>query len=324
MNPEPFLRGRAFPGIPGVPYPRARPEDAPRLPADTWAQAKIPAGVRLELAGDAEEIEIAYETRTDELGHRGEGAGRTFAVWRGGAPVDEEKAQLGEGRVRLRLAAGGGRAIVYLPEGMKPVIVDVVPLGGRIEPPPPQPRWVAYGDSILEGWCASAPALAWPAIAAREHGLDVVNLGYAGAARGEIVSAEHVARLDADVISITHGTNCWTRIPHSPGMFREGLLAFLGVVRQARPETPVLVSSPTLRPDAEDTPNRLGATLDDLRGVMEEVAARRIEAGDHRLRLVPGRDLVDETMLPDGIHPNDEGHRAIAGALGPVLAEMIR
>jgi hypothetical protein len=33
------------------------------------------------------------------------------------------------------------------------------------------------------------------------------------------------AELEADVISITHGTNCWTRVPFSVGMFREGLRA---------------------------------------------------------------------------------------------------
>ena len=117
---------------------------------------------------------------------------------------------------------------------MRPTVISVQGVGGTVEPAPAQPRWVAYGDSVAEGWVASAPALAWPAITGREHGLDVVNMGYAGAARGEIASAEQIAGLGADVISVSHGTNCWTRTPHSAGMMREAVRGFLEVIRQGR------------------------------------------------------------------------------------------
>lgn len=321
MDPAPFLRGRAFDPAPGVPYPRADPADAARLPADTWATAQIPVGVRLEYIGDAERVRIAYRTATADLGYRGDGAGRTFAAWTGGRCVDEQPATLGDATVELSL--GGERTVVYLPEGMKPEVLDVQPVGGTLEPAPPQPRWIAYGDSVAEGWIASGPALAWPAIAGRDHSLDVVNMGYAGAARGEIVSAEQIATLDADVVSITHGTNCWTRIPFSAGMLREGTSGFLEVVRQGHPDTPILVASPVVRPDAEDTPNRLGATLGDLRRAMEEAVRERIAAGDDRLVLVEGLDLIGADMLGDGIHPNDEGHARMAAVLGPRVRSML-
>src|SRR2546421_1195965 len=148
MDPRPYLRGVAFTGTRGVPYPRAKPDDAARLPLDTWHQAQIPVGVRLEVAGDARQLTIAYRTKTDELGYRGDGAGRTFAVWRRDGPIDEEKAELGEGTVTLRLGSGGDRAIVYLPEGMRPEILDVEGVEGSIEPAPPELRWVVYGDSV--------------------------------------------------------------------------------------------------------------------------------------------------------------------------------
>jgi lysophospholipase L1-like esterase len=321
MDPAPFLRGNPYPGVESVPYPRAKPTDFIRLPFDTWSMAQIPAGVRLEISGDAVAIDIDYETQTDQLYHPG--AGKTFAAWRDGKQVAEEAAALGEGRVRIALGSGGGRAIVYLPAGMKPQVRDVAPVGGAIEPAPPQARWLCYGDSIAEGWIASHPALAWPAIVGREHGLDVINMGYAGAARAEIVSAEHIADLPADVISITHGTNCWTRIPHSTGLFREGLIVFLDVVRVGHPETPVVVASPVIRPDAETTPNKIGATLADFRRVMEEVVAERIDAGDKRMRLVPGGDMIGEGDLGDGIHPSDEGHRKMAAALGPAVRDVV-
>ena len=319
-QPEPFLRGCAFPASRRVPYPRADPADA-RIPRDTWRRAAVPAGVRLELVGDAEAVEVAYRTAGDDLGYRPDGGGRRFALWRDGELVAEEKPEVGEGRVRLSMghAPADVPAIVYLPEDMDPTVLSVTGVGVTIEPAPRQPRWLAYGDSVAEGWVASAPALAWPAVAGRDQGLDVVNLGYAGAARGELASAEQVAGLEADVISVSHGTNCWTMTPHSIAMMRAAVSAFLDVVRQGHPQTPLVVVSPVLRPDAETTPNRLGATLTDLRAAMEEAATERIEAGDGHLTLLPGADLLGPVQLADGIHPDDDGHRALAAAIGPLL-----
>ena len=294
-----------------------------RLPGDTWQMAAIPVGVRLEIVGDAWEVEIAYSTQTDQLGYRGAGAGMTFATWTREGLLAEVPAQLGDATVRLPLAQGQP-TIVYLPEGMRPTVHQVSGVGGDIAPAPSQPRWVVYGDSVAEGWIASAPALAWPAIAGREHELDVVNLGYAGAARGEIASAEQVGGLAADLITVCHGTNCWTRTPHSVGVFRESVTAFLDVVRQDHPAAPLLVASPVVRPDAEDTPNRLGATLADLRRTMEDVVQARIAGGDEHLQLVKGLDLLDAEHLGDGIHPDDEGHRRMAAVLGEAARSMIR
>jgi lysophospholipase L1-like esterase len=322
-QPEPFLRGCAWPDGAGVAYPRADPTDFARLPIDTWATAQLPVTVRLELVGDAELVEVEYRTATDDFGYRGAGAGTTFAVWRDGVRVAEEPAVLGEGTVSLGLGrhASDSPAVVYLPEGMKPTVSTVRAIGGSIEPAPHGPRWVAYGDSILEGWVASGPARAWPAIAARAFRLDVVNLGYAGSARGEIVSAEHIASLPADVISISHGTNCWTRTPHSFDQMVANTAAFLDVVRQGHPQTPIVVTTPVLRPDAEQTPNRLGATLDDLRRAMEIAVCRRADMGDECLTVVTGSGLLTADQLPDGIHPGDEGHEILARAFGAAVAE---
>jgi lysophospholipase L1-like esterase len=317
---EPYLRGCAFAPVGEVAYPRADLGPAgQRLPADTLAAAALPVGVRLELIGDARSVELTYETRTDDLGHRGEGAGRCFEAWRGDRRVARVEAKLGPGQATLELGGPGERVRIYLPEGMRPRIDALRALDGSIAPAPRQPRWLCYGDSIAEGWIASAPALAWPSRVGRTQGLDVVNLGYAGSARGEIVSAEQIAELEADVISLAHGTNCWTRTPNSVDAFRSGVHAFVEVVRQGHPRTPIVAVSPILRPDAEQTPNRLGATLRDLRRTFEAVVQERIDAGDARLTLVSGAPLIRVEQLADGVHPGDAGHQTLAAALGPVV-----
>jgi lysophospholipase L1-like esterase len=327
IDPGPYLRGNAWAGTDDLPYPRADPADLDRLPGDTVGTARLPVGVRLELVGVAEALEIAYETRTDDLGYRGEGAGTAFTLVAGSDSVSVPAA-LGAGTARFELSDRHGRepddpVVVYLPEGMRPIVRALRVVGGSLEPAPRGPRWLAYGDSIAEGWIASGPAGAWPAVAGRRFGLDVVNLGYAGSARGELPSAQQIAVLDADVISISHGTNCWSRIPFSAAMFREQTRAFLAVVRQGHPETPIVVTSPILRPDAETTPNILGATLVDLRTTMEDVVRELIAAGDQRLTLVEGGGLVEAEDLPDGIHPGDHGHAVLADAFGSAVAAVV-
>ena len=143
-------------------------------------------------------------------------------------------------------------------------------------------------------------------------------MGYAGAARGEIPSAEQIAEMDADAITIAYGTNCWVRTPHSAEMVEAGFAAFLDVVRQGHPDTPLVVVSPILRPDAETTPNRLGATLQDIRAAIERVAEDRDDVA-----LVGGVGILAADLLGDGIHPNDEGHQALADAVGPVVHEVL-
>jgi lysophospholipase L1-like esterase len=207
---------------------------------------------------------------------------------------------------------------------MRPTLLALRAVGGALAPAPSEPRWLCYGDSIVEGWKASGPGWAWPAQLGRRHGLDVVNLGYAGAARGEIASAEQIAALPADAITIAYGTNCWMRTPHSAALFAEGLRAFLAIVREAHPSVPITALSPILRVDAEQARNRLGATLADLRACFEAVVRERVAAGDARLALVPGLALVPEGELPDGIHPGDRGHARIARAVGAAIEAQLR
>lgn len=109
-QPEPFVRGAAYLPSGSVPYPRANPTDTGRIPADTWSAASIPVGVRLEMVGDALAVDVAYRTSSSNLGYRGDAAGVTFSVWRGGRKVCEEMAVLGDGLIRLSLGSASPRS----------------------------------------------------------------------------------------------------------------------------------------------------------------------------------------------------------------------
>ena len=145
------------------------------------------------MSGPAKAIELSYTAAAPAGGMRGPSYGTAFAAYPAGGdrPSAEVPARPGTGTVRLPL--GPGPSVVYLPEGMAPTVTGIAGLGGAIAPSPPQRRWLAYGDSITEGWGASAPGRTWLATAARRLDLEAVNFGYAGSGRGELVVAEAMA-----------------------------------------------------------------------------------------------------------------------------------
>ena len=106
-QPEPFIRGAPYPASAEVAYPRANPTDTARLPADIWHAATVPAGVRIELIGDAQAIDVAYRTTTGNLGYRGDGAGIVFSVWRA-----RPQGVRGGGRARRRAHPPHARIVV--------------------------------------------------------------------------------------------------------------------------------------------------------------------------------------------------------------------
>ncbi|MFI5953138.1 SGNH/GDSL hydrolase family protein [Cryptosporangium sp. NPDC051539] len=282
--------------------------------------ARIPAGARLEFRSRAESVDI-----TLALSDRHELAPPTtsaaVSVWRGDEFVGAIDMPADSGPVTVATVPGA-EYTVFLPDAFLPEVTAVVPHGGTLEPSPARPRWLAYGDSITQGWSASDPALAYPAIAARLDHLDVHNLGFAGAARGEIPVAEHLAATPADVITLAFGTNNWSAIPTGAAHLAAILRDFVSVIRSAQPDTPIVVLSPIIRPDAENRPNVMGASLVQLRSALEATASE-LAADDLALFLIKGRSLVAPDDLVDGIHPGDHGHRRIADALVPVLDAVL-
>lgn len=306
------MRGAAWWTEDGRPV-RADPADRERLPGDTWERAGFPAGVRLEFtARGVSAVEVAY-TASPASGADAHLAAPPVFTLLAGKDAYDTPASPGEHRTHIQLPYPDGDFTLHLPETLRPALHGVRPLDGTLTPAVRRPRWLVYGDSIAEGWSASRPHLAWPAVAGRALGVETVNLGYAGAARGEPASAEQLASLDADLLTVAFGTNCWSRTPYSAGLLYETTLAFLGLVRRGHPGVRLLVVSPVVRPDAETTPNALGATLATLRASVER-AARDAEA-----ELLPGGDLLRAGHLVDGVHPGDAGHGVIAEAVTSAL-----
>ncbi|WP_435852886.1 GDSL-type esterase/lipase family protein [Streptomyces vietnamensis] len=325
LDPSPFLRGTAW--LDGDRPVRADPDDLERLPWDIAERAALPIGVRIEFtaAPGTRAVELRYRAAVPAPDDPLRALRHCFALWRGTRLVGEVcAAPAPEAVVRLPLPPDGGVFTLHLPEGQAPVPLALRAVGGALSPAPARPRWLVHGDSITEGWWSTRPAHSWPATAGRLLGLDTVNLGYAGGARGELPLAEHLSRLQGDLITLAFGTNCWSRVPATADWLYATVRAFVGLVRRGHPDTPLLIVSPVLRPEAEHTRNALGATLTELRRAMERAGRDLATEGDAHLLVLSGRPLLGPEHLADGLHPNDAGHARMAAAVAGALRGALK
>lgn len=313
---------------------RLNPDDR-RHPPDLWANALQPAGARIEFRAWASEV--AVRLRYPDLGARaGFSPQPQVSLWIDGrrSGLRAPPTSAGDHELRFDLPVVGGSYVLYLPYLCRAEIVELG-VEGRLERVPVRrPRWLAYGDSITHGWCASDPALTYPALASRAFGLEHVNLGFSGTARGEPSAAGTIAELPADVISLAFGTNIYKDPDHTRASWRATFETFLDVLREGHPDTPVLVVTPIYRESLsphdhmapgtfEKTPSGGGLLHDEIRAVEKDVVCEHIRDGDAHLALISGLDLIGMDggrHLADGIHPNDAGLEQ----MGMVVGSQVR
>ncbi|MFF0159861.1 GDSL-type esterase/lipase family protein [Streptomyces sp. NPDC005263] len=209
-----------------------------------------------------------------------------------------------------------------------------------LAPAAPQGRrvWLHHGSSISHGSNATHPTAIWPALAAAQGGVELVNLGFSGSALLDPFTARAMRDTPADLISLKIGINIVNADVMRLRAFTPGVHGFLDTIREGHPTTPLLVVSPILCPVQEDTPGPLAPDFDGrtLRfkatgdpaeraagrltlNIIREELARTVEqrkSDDPNLHYLDGRDLYGEKDYaeaphPDEIHPTPEGHRRI-------------
>lgn len=213
--------------------------------------------------------------------------------------------------------------------------------------PTDRPIWVHYGSSISQGSNAASPNTTWPALAAADANLDLVNLGFAGSAMLDPFVARAIRDLPADLISVKIGINLVNSDLMRQRAFGPAVHGFLDTIRDVYPTTPIVVIGPVHCAIHESTPGpgsfdrealaagtirfiALGdpadavipnaglrrLTLKTIREQLTQIVARR-KTDDPHLSYVDGLDLYgpgDEAThpLPDNLHPDAATHRLIA------------
>jgi len=176
---------------------------------------------------------------------------------------------------------------------------------------------VFYGTSITQGGCASRPGMSYQAILGRKLNLNHVNLGFSGNGRGEAAVARAVAEIDASAFVLDFAQN-----NSDVDSLAQVYDPFIGVLRERHPDTPIVCITP-IYSAGEATGSRRN---EDMRSLIRKVVSRRIGAGDSRLQLVEGTDLLGASRvdgLVDGTHPNDLGFQWMAEGLAERLRKVL-
>lgn len=175
---------------------------------------------------------------------------------------------------------------------------------------------VMYGTSILQGGCATRPGMAHTNILQRMLNREVINLGFSGNARLDPEIARLMAKADASCFVVDALPNC------TADVVDERMADFIGILRAAHPETPILVVEspwfPIMRFDREvaDTLREKNRRL--------RVICDRLAADDPNLYYFEaGRIITDPECTVDNYHLTDLGFKNFAESLAPVLSALI-
>ncbi len=173
-----------------------------------------------------------------------------------------------------------------------------------------------YGSSITQGAAASRPGMSYEAQIARRLDRDFINLGFAGAARGEKVIADYMAGLDFTAFVSDYDHNAPT-----PEHLKSTHYALYETIRAAHPDAPyVMISRPVTRYDRGDDAQR--------RAIVMESYERALKGGDRRVKFIDGYSLYGtdamEDCQADGLHPNDLGLYRMSLVIGKTLEACLR
>ena len=189
-----------------------------------------------------------------------------------------------------------------------------------------RPRWITYGSSITKCGGAESPTQTWPAIVARERGLDLTCLGFGGQCHVDSMFARLIRDLPADFISLWLGINVYGGNSLNERSFRPAIIGFVKIIREKHPNMPLALISPIVSPPHETTPNTAGFTLQAMREEVAAAVSALQSCGDNNIHYINGLEIFGQEqthMQPDGCHPDAAGYKAMGrNFLDKVIPEV--
>jgi lysophospholipase L1-like esterase len=132
-----------------------------------------------------------------------------------------------------------------------------------------------------------------------------------------------LARLMAELDPSLYVIDCLPNM--EPAQVTERAVPFVKILRQARPETPIVLVENIAYQGSPYLPSRYeGYTSKNA--ALRQAFQQMIEAGIQGLFYLPCENLLgtDQEATVDGTHPTDLGFMRMADALEPILRQALR
>lgn len=179
---------------------------------------------------------------------------------------------------------------------------------------------IFIGDSITQGWETKAKSV-WEAYYGHRNAF---NLGFSGDRTEHVLWRLDHGELDGQtpkLVVIMLGTNNTGHRKDPPEHTAEGIRLILERLRNRMPEAKVLllaVFPREERPDGEL--RRLNDRLNELLQSMAD--GQRVVFLDINRELLQPDGTLSRDIMPDLLHPNEQGYRIWARAMEPTLARL--
>ncbi len=191
----------------------------------------------------------------------------------------------------------------------------------QIHPSPSKHKPILfYGTSITQGGCANTAGSDFVSILGRMLDIDTINFGFSGSGRGEPEVAQLIREVDASMFVLDYAANC------EPERLRDTLPPFVQILREAHPNTPIVVVGP-LGFNKSEHSLYYRNTSEGRRDNSIRFYIQRKDAGDTNIHFIDGEGLLPIGITGtyvDGVHPTSAGFAMIAERLFPQLAVILR
>ena len=173
---------------------------------------------------------------------------------------------------------------------------------------------VYYGSSITQGAFSIRSGNDYENIISRRFDWDYINLGFAGACKGEDAIVDYIASIDMSAFVLDYDHNA-PNVDH----LRATHYKAYEKVRAAHPDIPIyMVTRPAYQYLFDTMPRR---------AVIMESYLKAFNSGDKNVFFIDGLSFSVGTELndfsPDRCHPDNYGLRKMAEVIGDTLAKTV-
>ena len=151
------------------------------------------------------------------------------------------------------------------------------------------PRYVAYGDSITQGFTATQINNSYAYLLAEIKGWELINLGIAGRS-SNMVAGDLIASLNPDIVTILIGCNDWQG-GRPLDSYEKNVRLTLQQIRRKNSKAQIYLITPLWVPERWK-PSKAQEDIEAYREVLRHIVA---DSDDSRLHLIEGPDLIDHS-----------------------------